>query len=124
MQPNSKSKKSGENFEHYTPNSHKDIFEVIKNKRSKLLHSVVDFQQLLNLGSSCAMLSVLGHRKWPWLRIITLYNHVYSCWEKALIEFPLDSVREENENFDEFERGYEDTKGLKPSSQVIVHKQY
>ena len=75
---NSKSKRSGENFEHYTSNSHKDIFEVIKNKRSKLLHSVVDFQQLLNLGSSCAMFSVLGHRKWPWLRIIALHNHVYS----------------------------------------------
>ena len=44
--------------------------------------------------------------------------------EKALIEFPLDSVREENEKFEEFEREYEDTKGLKPSSQVIVHKQY
>ena len=33
--------------------------------------------------------------------------------EKALIEFPLDSVREENDNFDEFEREYRENEGLK-----------
>ena len=33
--------------------------------------------------------------------------------EKALIEFPLDSVREENDNFDEVEREYRENEGLK-----------
>ena len=79
---NSKSKKSGENFEHYTPNSHKDIFEVIKNKRSKLLHSVVDFQQLLNLGSSCAMLQALGTENghgWELLLGTIMYLYTLAC---------------------------------------------
>ena len=48
--------------------------------------------------------------------------------EKAVVEFPLDSVREENDNFDEFERevGTDELAfpGPRTSNQVIVHKQY
>ena len=45
--------------------------------------------------------------------------------EKAVVEFPLDSVREENDAFDEFEREDESQyPGPRGSSQVIVHKQY
>ena len=46
--------------------------------------------------------------------------------EKAVVEFPLDSVREENDNFEDFERevGLDDTQypGPKTGNQVIIHK--